>query len=157
MSTKNMQGFVSITQVVAAKWIATKVVPSDGVVVFVTDAGKFSIGDGRTKYVDLPSLNITGSLGYDGRIEADMTTGEPLWNGAPWPTSSANTTYIHTQSVLSDVWTIQHNKDKWPFGIIIFDENEEKINGFEDWDGSTSDRFILKFSEAVKGRALLRF
>lgn len=63
-----------------------------------------------------------------------------------------SSTVVHTQSVASNIWTIDHNMDKFP-SVSIVDSIDNVVIGEILY--STSNRVILTFSAPFSGSAYL--
>jgi hypothetical protein len=160
MLIKNIQGYLELTKNTYDTWISNKVIPPEGSVLYIPDLKKFLIGNGTSTIDNLKPINIILDEVTDSRITIDNITGRPLWNGSPWPGTDqelSGLSYEHIQTTPDEVWTIDHNKNKWPFGILIFDDTNAKITSMEDWSSSTLNTFILRFAIPVAGKALFRF
>lgn len=60
-----------------------------------------------------------------------------------------------TQTTPSTTWTIPHTLNSKPLSVAVYNENGEKIVGYEDWAASTPNRTVLRFTPAVSGTAIL--
>jgi hypothetical protein len=160
MLVKNFQCLQILTKTEHEQLINQKAMIPKDTVILIPELGHLIIAENKpVEYSTL--LPITFVSGEDTRITEHENTGEPLWNGNPWPGSggagSGVVRWTYTQSSPASTWTLNHNQNKWPISILVFNENEEKIIGMEDWDDSTLNIFIIRFSENIKGKVYLCF
>lgn len=59
-------------------------------------------------------------------------------------------TYIHTQDVVSDIWTVQHNLNKMP-SVVVVDSGGSAVEG--DIQYIDNNSVVLTFSGAFSGKA----
>ena len=101
--------------------------------------------------------NITGEdrvIGSDAQNN-NATVNFPLSGILTYIENNAtfiSATVVHTQSVASNIWTINHNMDKFP-SVSIVDSAENIVIGEILY--STSNRVILTFSAPFSGKAYL--
>lgn len=101
--------------------------------------------------------NITGEdrvIGSDAQNN-NATVNFPLSGILTYIENNAtfiSSTVVHTQSVASNIWTIDHNMDKFP-SVSIVDSAENIVIGEILY--STSNRVILTFAAPFSGKAYL--
>jgi len=66
-------------------------------------------------------------------------------------------TYVHDQTVASDVWNIQHNLGGQPVTILAVDDTGDQIIGQQDIQASTINLLVYRFSEPLTGKAYIKF
>lgn len=62
-------------------------------------------------------------------------------------------TFIFTQAIASDVWTIEHDLGKRP-SIEVVDINDNSIMGFE-YTYIDDNNIVINFNVAISGKAYL--
>ncbi|WP_373845287.1 hypothetical protein [Clostridium sp.] len=65
---------------------------------------------------------------------------------------SVNSTYIHNQLTASNIWTIQHNLNKYP-QVTVVDSSGNVVIG--DIDYISQNKIIVSFQAAFSGSAYL--
>lgn len=100
----------------------------------------------------------TSSVGIDGDFYLDTVLTElygPKTNGT-WGTGislrQAELGYVHTQTVASATWTVNHNLEFVP-NITVVDTGENVIEGSYEYPSAT--QVILRFSSPFSGKAYL--
>ena len=61
--------------------------------------------------------------------------------------------YEHTQTTDAIAWFIDHNLDKKYVGALTINCDDEEIVGLEDWEASTENRLVIRFSAPLRGKA----
>ncbi len=72
--------------------------------------------------------------------------------GVQGPPGSAPPTYVHTQSVPSDTWTIEHGLGTYP-SVSVVDSAGNTIISDVRYD--TTSRLVVTFSASFSGKAYL--
>ena len=80
----------------------------------------------------------------------DISGDLPIWV----PMTQEITTYIHTQSVATDTWTINHGLNTALVNIDIFDATN-KIIIPDEIDASVLNQVVVKFSGVQAGKAVI--
>lgn len=112
----------------------------------ILDAVYNNTGGGVSNYILLtnkPRINGVELSGDKTAAELGITAYSPPY-------------YEHTQSTAATQWNVQHNFDQKYVNAIILDSNNERIVGYEDWNVSTNNLLVLRFSEAVSGKVIVR-
>lgn len=94
---------------------------------------------------------ITKEIEDENRIETRSISFESLKSVIRREVQS--TTFVFTQGMVSRVWDIQHNTDKFP-SVEVVDTQETSILGFQ-IEYINSNRLILTFILPFAGKAFL--
>jgi hypothetical protein len=100
------------------------------------------MGDARVYVVELESHAVVVEVGSSG---PQGPKGDP-------GLSLIEISYVHTQSVPSDTWTIDHNLNFYP-GITVVDSSGNVVEG--SYTYQTQNTIIASFSGAFSGKAYL--
>lgn len=85
-----------------------------------------------------------------GNITGDITNQTDLWTIIQDIYAKGN--YVHTQSVASATWTVNHNLNKFP-SVTIVDTANDEVEGEVNHVSNT--QLIIKFSAAISGKAFI--
>lgn len=116
-------------------------------------AGFIKVGE-VTSQSQLPPA-YTGSKGdyYE-----DLTTGNWwVWNGTTFYEKVAEgKPHIHTQTLATTTWNIQHNlRTQYPT-ILIIDDKGDRQEGIADYDNATPNNIKVTFLTSIKGKAIVK-
>jgi hypothetical protein len=85
-----------------------------------------------------------------GNINGDIENQTDLWNIIQDIYAKGN--YVHTQSVASATWTVNHNLNKFP-SVTIVDTANDEVEGEVTHISNT--QLTIKFSAAISGKAFI--
>ena len=94
--------------------------------------------------------NLQGPQGAQGPTGATGQTGATGPTGPKGDTTAANVFYVHTQSIPSDTWTIDHNLGGNPTAVV-HDSAGTQCEG--NFSYPSLNRLIITFSAAFSGVA----
>ena len=80
-------------------------------------------------------------------------TGEPTWNGDPWPAGSGKG-YAHTQTTASGSWGITHNLDTTNIIVAVYNNDNEEVKPNEITIDS-ANAITISFVPDLAGRAVI--
>jgi hypothetical protein len=82
-------------------------------------------------------------------IYTDLGAGFHSW----FPMAVKQSSYIHSQGVAANTWTINHNLDSTNYGLFIYDENHTLVSATH--EPLTANTVSVNFSSATMGSAVL--
>ncbi len=131
-------------------------VPSKSQKIIVKPPSSVSAGGNRTQKIDArPNASVsvvnTGPIGPGGPQGIQGTVGPEGPVGPTGPTGS-ETTYIHTQTGSSSLWTIQHNLNRYP-SIEVVDSAGSLVLGSVRY--IDTNQIEVSFVYPFSGRAFL--
>ena len=74
------------------------------------------------------------------------------WTGVSWNLLPKATSYVHTQSLVSDTWVVNHNLDFYP-NVTVVDSGGNIYEGEIAYN--SSNQITITFSLAFSGTAYL--
>lgn len=133
----------------------------EGVLVYDVTLDAFFVWDGNQwVQIGLSSTQIQQiQAAYDESITGINITSTPtdhtitlLRRNASSLQDSFSYAYIHTQTIPSDTWTVNHNLGKYP-SVTTTNENNEEVIG--DVEYINLNTVVLKFNGGFSGKAYL--